>query len=182
MAEFRYFADPHGPNSTWMDDPQECEICGETRRGYEGTYYGEEDVEFVCEPCLVSGRLAERNLTTNEGDAAALLDQLGERAGRLAEERRSELEQRTPHLVTWQDWFWPAHCGDFCRFERRVGRHELTALAPDGDGHRFYLDHLAEEPLDWELLPPSGDEVYDVGVYLFRCLDCGTHQIRWDAS
>lgn len=181
---FRYVREARGPNTTWTDEPGACGVCGETRAGYEGPFSGGDDVELVCEPCLVAGRSAERGLSTNEGDTAALRRQLAERGDpqTLVEERRAELEERTPYLVTWQAWHWPAHCGDFCRFERQVGRRELTELAADGDGERVYRAAVAEEPLDWEHLPPDGDAVYDVGVYLFRCLVCEAPVIRWDAS
>ena len=175
MAEFRYFAEPHGPSSTWTADQRACDLCGEVRAGYEGPYYGVEEIDFVCEPCLVAGRLAERDATTNDGHATV-----------ADPERRAELEQRTPQLSTWQDWLWPAHCGDFCRFELEAGQRELVAAAPDGDGPGFLAAHLdpSEAPLEWTWVPPTlaGEGGFEVGVYLFRCLECGTHVVRWDAA
>lgn len=61
---FRYFHDPHN-FSTYTLEPQQCEICGEHRPGYGGSFYGPEDLDFVCEDCLANGKLAERNFTTN---------------------------------------------------------------------------------------------------------------------
>jgi uncharacterized protein CbrC (UPF0167 family) len=191
LPEFRYFRDPHGSsNSTWTTDAEPCAFCGQSRPGYEGPYFGGDRVDFVCEPCLMSGRLAERDLTTNEGDIDGLRAQLDARAvddveGEV-EERRRELEERTPRLVTWQDWWWPAHCGDFCRFVGETGQAELAELAPDGDGARFVASHLPvdEAPLEWGWVLPSlaGDEGYEVGVYLFQCLDCQAYVIRWDCA
>ena len=173
MTEFRYFAEPHGSSSTWTTEPRRCDLCGAIGAGYEGPYVGRERIDFVCEPCLVGGRLAERDVRTNEGDANVVDPSL-----------RAELEQRTPRLVSWQDWFWPSHCDDFCRFECEAGQRELSAAAADGDGARFLAAHLDDEPLQWEEVPASlaGEDGYELGVYLFRCLGCGAARIRWDLA
>ena len=176
MTVFRYFADPHASTaSTWTETPRRCEICGEVRPGYEGPYYGREEVDFVCEACLVSGRLAERGLRTNEGDVGP------------APERSDELEYRTPSLVTWQDFAWPVHCSDFCRFEREVGRRELDELG-DGDGETFFRAHLHQTLRDFDFgaedlparAPSSRTESNSPAVYLFRCVECGTPVLWWD--
>src|SRR5690349_1143110 len=74
-AVFRYF-----PNARrwagYTDTPKVCEFCGRKRRVYEGALYGVTDEERICEECLASGALAERRLTTNEGDVEALGRQL----------------------------------------------------------------------------------------------------------
>lgn len=110
----------------------------------------------------------------------------------LARRRTAELEQRTPHIVTWQGLFWPAHCGDYCRYIKEVGQLELTRLAPDGDGTAFFASHSpdvdslvhAREVRDTirpEALE-SGTAAYSVGVYLFPCLECGEYVVRWDCD
>lgn len=176
MTDFRYFVGPRESTaSTWTDDPQDCGICGEVRPGYAGPYYGVGDLDFVCEPCLEAGRLAEKDFRTNEGEPGPPLD------------RRAELERRTPNLVTWQDFLWPAHCNDFCRFEREVGQRELDALSGD-DGAAFFRAHVhpsqAELDFGWEDLPLHGpsrrDESNSLSVYLFRCLVCDTPVLWWD--
>jgi uncharacterized protein CbrC (UPF0167 family) len=192
MTTFRYFRDPHGSrSSSWQAEPSRCAICERERPGYTGPFYGLEQVDFVCEACLAGGRLGERGLTTNEADVEALRTQLRSRGiadGELVDERRAEVEERTPGVETWQDFLWPAHCGDFCRFEQEVGQAELTALAGDGDGASFFRAHLYdEEPagLDWEFVPPAAPgagEAYSVGIYLFRCVECDRPVLLWDAD
>ncbi len=176
MTDFRYFADPRSSTaSTWREEPQACGICGKSQPGYDGPYYGAEGIDFVCEQCLVEGRLAERGLRTNEGEPGPPAD------------RRDELEQRTPLLVTWQDFLWPAHCDDYCQFEREVGQRELDDLA-DGDGATFFRDHLhadlAEHDFGWEDVPPRGprtrDESNSPSVYLFTCTRCERPVLWWD--
>src|SRR5438552_2877739 len=117
---YRLFQMPHR-FSTYKPQPRRCELCGETRPGYDGPFYGVEDIDFVCEPCLHAGRLRDRNLFTQTGDVESLRYQLSVYHREMSEtereslitERNDELEHRTPHLVTWQDMEWPAHCGDY---------------------------------------------------------------------
>jgi uncharacterized protein CbrC (UPF0167 family) len=147
-TSYRYFEHPYR-FSTYREESGCCDICGREVAGYNGPFYGTRDVEFVCEDCLAAGRLQDFDVTTNEGDVGALREQLQQShpelgdsdLERLSDERRAELEYRTPHMVTWQDFFWPAHCGDYCRVIKEVGRPELTQLSPEGDGTAFFAAH-----------------------------------------
>jgi len=191
---FRYFADPHH-FGLYSKEPQTCGLCGEERPVYEGPYYGIEEVEFVCEECLVGGKLAEHDLTTNEGELRTLVEQLTERLPgespeqitEMARQRKAELEQRTPHLSTWQDFFWPAHCGDYCQYLKVVGKKDLLQLAPDSDGKRFLAKHV-EHDVDglWEHMradsPYNADLNYSPEFFLFRCLECGEYVLYWDCD
>lgn len=196
---YRYFERPY-QFSTYSVEPKPCDLCGQERPGFDGPFYGEGDVERVCEECLAAGRLAEVDGSTNEGDIAALKRQLrelhpdmrAEELLRLARERTAELELRTPHAVTWQDFFWPAHCGDYCRYVKEVGQPEIARLAPDGDGVAFFAAHAVDKPsLDqartiWENVrldtPQDGTLAYGLGVYLFRCTVCDGPIFLWDAD
>lgn len=176
MTAFRYFTDPQRSTaSTWTDEEQVCGVCGELRPGYAGPYYGLGRLEHVCEPCLAGGRIADLGFQTNEGAAGPPPD------------RREELERRTPGLVTWQDFDWPTHCDDYCRFEREVGQEELDAVS-DGNGYEFFQRHLhpdwREHQIEWEWVPrqapSSREESNSPSVYYFRCLVCETPQLIWD--
>jgi uncharacterized protein CbrC (UPF0167 family) len=198
-ATFRYFERPH-QFSTYTAEPRTCDICGRVGPGYVGPFYGLVRLAFVCEECLSAGRLAAYDTTANRGDRAALDQWLRQRAQALsAEERRTlvrertaELEHRTPHLTTWQDFFWPAHCGDYCTFIKEVGQPELSALAPDGDGVTFLASH-ARDVADLEHArevwsgvrpdaPEDGTVAYSLGVYLFQCLVCQEYVVLWDCD
>ncbi len=50
-AAFGYFEHPH-EFSTYRTVPALCNVCGQSRPGYAGPFYGLRDVEFVCEDCL----------------------------------------------------------------------------------------------------------------------------------
>lgn len=196
---FCYFEHPHA-FSTYTDQAQRCDLCGQERPGYKEPFYGC-DASFVCEACLAAGKLADVKGSTNEGDLGSLRGQLQEmhpdwgeeQVQELVQQRTAELEHRTPHLVTWQSFRWPAHCGDYCRFVKEVGKPDLDELAPDGDGQAFFGEHLRERdrrvtdvPDVWQSIRPDSPQdnaaSYSVGVYLFRCLHCGECVIAWDSS
>lgn len=196
---FRYFREPHR-FSSYSSTPKKCEICGLNRPGYEGPFYGDMDVDSVCEPCLASGRLIEKGLSTNSAtDLATELTRLHpewdtEHVAHVEKQRVIELEQRTPPIITWQDLRWPSHCGDFCCYLRDVGKADLDELAPDGEGEAFFAKHLSDSyEADAEYLheiwdgirpgrSPNKPLTWSQGVYLFQCLVCSWYIIDWDCD
>jgi uncharacterized protein len=195
---YRYFRRPHA-FSTYSAAPEECHFCRQARPGYRGPFYSTADIAFVCEPCLVAGRLAEAEASTNDPDLRALREGVERLHPELdpaaldayCRERTRELVHRTPHLVTWQDFSWPAHCDDYCAFVAEVGKPDVARLAPDGDGPRFLATHL-QDPPPWDLgqlwgalrpdSPADNRVSYPVAFYLFQCRRCGEHRILWDAD
>jgi uncharacterized protein CbrC (UPF0167 family) len=109
-------------------------------------------------------------------------------------QRDDELSSMTPGIVTWNEFFWPAHCGDYCRYIKEVGKPELIALASDGDGLSFLIsrdyEHVIVDAAHarqiWERVRPDAPSdnttSYPVGVYLFRCLTCDEPLLIWDAE
>jgi uncharacterized protein CbrC (UPF0167 family) len=189
---FRYFRSPHH-FSTYTAEPQACYFCGEARPGYEGPFIGEADIRFVCEPCLNDGRLADAGAAANDGNWDKLYQQLedihyrlhDEEIQMLAEPRRAELEQRTPPLASWQDWPWPAHCGDFCEYVKEAGQPDLLAVAsPEGQPRLFGAQDDAKFREWWSRIrpdsPADNSKPYSPGVYLFQCLHCKTFVVEWD--
>ena len=172
-----------------------CHFCLRARAGYEGPFYGEREIEFVCEECLAAGRLADEDVTTNDGDWDRLYQQLedihyrkhDEEIQMLAEPLRAELEQRTPPLPSWQDWPWPAHCGDYCEYVKEAGQPDLLAVAsPEGQPRLFGAKDDAAFREWWSRLRPDSPEdnstPYSPGVYLFQCLHCKQFVVEWDAD
>ncbi len=195
---FRYFQRPHH-FSTYTSKARPCGICRKFGPGYEGPFRGAARLEFVCETCLESGRLAEAGGRTNRPAQNDLSRQLraahpahsAEQIASLAGQRTDELEGRTPLIVSWQKLLWPAHCGDYCVFVKEIGRPDLKKLDAKGSGRKFFKTHLhrsqqASTDIDlvWEGIrsdaPQNNDLVYPLSVYLFQCQDCGEHVILWD--
>jgi uncharacterized protein CbrC (UPF0167 family) len=191
---FRYFRSPYA-FSSYTSAPRACHFCGQARPGYGGPFIGEADIAHICEPCLAAGRLAEANAAANDGDWDALYQQLedieyrlhDEEIQALAEPRRAELEQRTPPLSAWQDWLWPAHCGDYCEYIKEAGQPDLLAVAPleaqaalfgrrDDPAFREWWSGIRLDSPQDNAAPSSP------AVYLFQCLVCGQHLVEWDAD
>jgi uncharacterized protein len=201
---YRYFRLPH-QFSTFLSEPRRCDICGFVRGIYDMTLKGEskatDDVRYVCDQCLSGGALIERDLEINEGDIGALRTQLATlhpdyfavEVDAAARPLTLEIQQRTPSPSTWQDFFWPAHCGDYCRYEREVGKPDLLALAGDRDVESFIADCLykqdrakAHAKTVWDNIRPDSpkgiEPAYSIGVYLFQCLVCEHYLLLWDAD
>jgi uncharacterized protein CbrC (UPF0167 family) len=194
---FRYLLDP-AAEVTGQTDPQPCVACGEARPGFDLVVYHDDgflwDRYYVCDPCLRAGRLVERGLRVNEGDSEALTAQLAatqpdlfsrsrlpfEEREALAQERTREVECCTPRPDIWQQFIWPAHCGDYFGYVRQVRKADLIALAPDGDGRAFFAAHVYPEEPDGDVWEEGFAPEGFVNVYLWRCLHCRSYRITWD--
>ena len=198
---YRYFYKPHA-FSTYTTEKSPCSLCGETHAGYKGPFYGEAHVGFVCEECLAAGKLRDLGASANEGDVGSLREQLRSSVSRL---------QRNPNSGFWsgsaqQNW----STGPLTLLPGRISRgrpivetiaassrkwacRTYDTLASDGDGRRFFEDHLHGDhrrgtDLDnwWQGIRPDSPEdnavAYNVGVYLFQCTVCPRYVIMWDAS
>lgn len=147
---FKYFRDPKAFGGL-LDERCNCSICGYKEKCFDGeSFYGETLVDAVCFKCLRDGKLEGTGVFANDADVEGLYNQMIElypdkpKAELLAEAKAkiNELEMRTPPVLSWQDWKYPALDGDFCEFISFVSKEELNALAEDGDGKQFLIKHL----------------------------------------
>lgn len=197
-SPFRYFRDPHH-FSSYRDAGEVCPFCGLVRPGYGGEFFkaaefGDHDQynNFICEDCLVGGRLAEKDMPLCKGllkEGKKLRSDLRLRYPKmtraevetLARQRTTELEQRTPKVKGWSPFGWASHCGDFCCFIKEAGQLDMHRLAPDGNGHAF-LTSLLDADI-WDMMRPDAPEdnsvEYHVGLYLFQCLECGKYRVGY---
>jgi uncharacterized protein CbrC (UPF0167 family) len=195
MDPFPYFENPVQPLSSWSAEDAACHFCGAIGPGFDGPFFGPIDVERVCEACLRRGALREAHVTTCTGDVDALRRQLGalhpelptDAVDELVETRTSALEHCTPRLQSWQDWLWPVHCGEYCRFIEEIGKPEIRKLAANADPEAWFCSAAGAPAHVWRAIrndsPRTAPEsTYDTIVYRFSCRACGSPVLLWDAS
>ncbi len=191
---FRYL---HDLRDCWHETTtSDCVVCGLPRYCFGFIEWNEEgyEVHYVCDACLISGRLAEKNLRVNDGDIDSVLQQLrqqmpdlsDEEQNALAAERTDEAEQRTPRPNVLNLFTWPVHCGDYCVYFQRVDADDLRNLAPNGEGKTFLSLHLHAGYFDadeefienvWE------DELKGfMRFYLWQCLHCSEYLLTCDSD
>jgi uncharacterized protein CbrC (UPF0167 family) len=199
--DFRYFRDPIHFGVGYSSEAQSCSICNEVRDGFNLWRDGPDDERFVCPECLSSGKVGEYYVMGMDPDIGILRQQLKEihpdwddlQIEECAKMRTNELLDCTPRIETWQGFFWPAHCGDYCCFLKEVGKTDLNQLASDDDGKSFFASKLRDKdgentPIDpvWDSIRPDSPKdksvTYNVGVYLFQCLQCEEYVIIWDRN
>jgi uncharacterized protein CbrC (UPF0167 family) len=200
---FKYIENPYNSSAiSYSEKPQKCDICQKHSTGYEGACYGYDNINFVCEDCLSNGKLKEKGSEANIGHRFFLKRQLkkiypdkDERdIETLVNQRTDEINYRTPHLTTFQEFSWPVHCGDYCRFIMEAGQSELNSLS-SGNGKDFLKllpewenygnaqisDNQKEykeiDDVDWlwNYLPlhsPKNKSDPTSPLFLFQCLVC----------
>ena len=200
--EFKYFKYPD-KYSVIIDEDVECDICGKTQRCFDAeSYLGEEEITAICPDCLRAGRLRGRSVFTNEGDVDELRHQLtilnphitSQELEERIETKKFELEQATPHILTWQDWAWPCADGDFCQFLRYGSKEDFNRFAQDGNGKHVFattlykdLKELSDIDEIWEALPESpiqslDDTNYSILCYIFKSLSGHEIITIWDCD
>jgi len=212
--KFRYVQNPHNSSAIqYSEKPQKCAICHQSRPGYEGIYhYDYNEPIFVCEECILNGKFQEKEGRTNEGSPRTLRKQMRKLNPQMSEEelenivrqKTDEIEYRTPHITTWQDFTWPVHCGDYCCYIGEAGKSELNTFAPDGDGKVFlrslsewmgeiggeedrneYRKLEGEMDIDWlwDKIPAHAPKTKSdpcSWLHLFKCLHCHKYIVLID--
>lgn len=197
---FRYVAHPDRCALTVDDETTACGLCGDAEEiTYAGgQFFGDDEDRPVCIACVHKGLPGDLRMR-RDGDLGALRDQVRQAhpewtAAQLQADEAEKLRvlvKQTPPITSWQAWFWPACCGDFCRFERHAGQKDLHPLARDrglADGRALLELALVDEvpPAErvWGLLPAghvfagSNDGVQ---AYVFECRVCARLLVLWDA-
>src|SRR6187549_3276785 len=189
---FTYFENPlkYSPISEGLVN---CSICRKEKICFDATlFYGEDQIEAICDECLAGGKLGDKDIFTAQGDIEELHTQLKDIHPDWSEEKLEEdaskktfaLEKTTPHLVTWQDWEWPCADGDYCKFIGYGSKALYASLAPGTDGEQLFsnsfyytVDDDEDTESFWEELLPSHEindyeESADHGtlLYVFRSL------------
>lgn len=202
--QFRYFLEPE-KFAYILEDEQECDICGKESRCFDGSLFlGEEEYNAFCLDCVAKGKILDVGAFAVDPDLTALTEQLkkknpgvsDKKIEKRAEELTQQLEGTTPKFPTWQDWLWPAHCGDYCQLLRLAGQEDYNRQATDGKGielfRRTLYGHLKDMTnVDeiWAALKPGSikgitdsQDNWSPMAYMFKCLTCGEIVTVWDCD
>jgi len=144
--------------------------------------------------------LEEVGIFANDADVEGLFDQMltqnpnvpKEQLLAEAKAKINEVEFRTPPILSWQDWKFPALDGDFCEFVSFTSKEELNELAENGDGKQFLMEHLRvddnnlinPEIVWYQLSDKKIDSIeqtnHDCLCYLFQSKVSGKYLVIWD--
>lgn len=170
--KFKYFRDPD--NFAYkINEASNCSLCDKIGLWFDaGGFYGINEIECICDSCLLAGGLKELEIETNEAQDGSSED-------------IETIIYKTPSLPTWQDRVWPFVNNSCCTFEKIASRtdfeskEEFQTSFSESDKIDSDLDWL------WETLPDKPitshkDGNYNVSVYLFTC--DSKKYCTWDAS
>lgn len=204
LPKFKYFEHPD-LFSVFTESETACDTCGETKACFDGTlFYGEDAIEAICPQCLAAGKLEGRDVFTCEGDILTLIEQLKvlypaqpkQAIEARAREKTGELEEKTPKLVSWQDWPWPCCDGDYCIFLGFGSQALFNSLAEGNDGSWLFAHSLhasvkeaADPDEQWEEVLPAKavksyaeSQSFDTLFYVFKSLHSDQIITIWDAA
>jgi uncharacterized protein CbrC (UPF0167 family) len=172
--DFAYYPDAIADGRVHETD-KECAACNRARGWisdallYSATKPGD---TCFCPWCIADGAAVRLfGGSFNEVDDGVTDDE----AARIVSER-------TPNFETWQDWYWPAHCGV----------PGIYRGQPSGDEIRAYPEALAALLADLRQYESGRDDKHladfidGLGgghvAYLFQCPSCETPMVMWDAD
>lgn len=175
LPSFEYFPNPVEHVGTFERSDEACLCCGLSPGWiYCGTISGHRDDDpRVCSECVASGAASR---AWEGGSFNTIVNDVPESV-------REAVECRTPHLITWQDLFWPTCCDDACVFRGQAQYERLTTEWPEaGEALRrvFEPGLLGAETFE-EFLECFKSEC-DPGCYAFQCRRCGGWKVEWDVS
>ncbi len=167
--EFKYYKNIMETGVFKTDEKVICECCGkETNIYYDGVFYSEEEIEFLCPECISSGLAAEK--FDGEFFDDEFIDKVDD------EEKIRELLFKTPNYTTETDACWIAHCDDYCQFIGEVTWDYLVE-----HNLEYVLDELkdvfAEDGIDIGQIKKYLDGESELKGYLFQCIHCKKYEI-----
>jgi len=172
-SKFKYFRDPDS-FAFRIDDRAECSICKNIGLWFDASgFYGEDDLEIICDDCLVTGKLMEREYEIFINDAFG-----------GNEEETNIIMYKTPPLPTWQDMVWPSINGQYCVFEGLASREDFESQEEFKKAFIRSDDGVSDLDYLWEALPKKRittyKQAYAISIYLFTCN--GEKYCTWDRS
>jgi uncharacterized protein len=168
LPTFRHHPDPIATGSIVKSD-ERCECCGRARGfKYQGTAYGERDLDAICPWCIADG-------TAHEKFGAEFTDRdgIGDHGswGSVPDAVADEIAFRTPGFSSWQQERWWVHCNDAALFLGPVGKDQLQEYGPDAVA--AIRAECGLEGDDWQQYFDALDKDRGPTAYVFRCRHCG---------
>jgi hypothetical protein len=148
----------------------------------------------------MGGQLNDKNIFTCNGDIEELKQQLKIlnptltkiEIESIAQQKTTELEKTTPHLVTWQDWNWPCADGEYCKFigfgskplYNEIAKYENVELFFKNSFYdsNYYEEYLWEEVPEKMILNYTESEQYFTLFYVFKSLNSDKILTIWDCD
>lgn len=200
---FKYFDKPEIFTGL-RDSVTTCDTCGQEKLCFDAeVFVGGEDITSICPDCLVTGQLSDRDIFTCNGDITELKRQIkslnpsltDSEIDDIANQKTTELEKKTPHLVTWQDWNWPCCDGDYCKFIGYGSKPFYNSLAIKMTGKdlfkdSFYYNLKGDSNVEylWDIVPENEVKDYNDSnelstlFYVFISLNSDKIITIWDCN
>jgi uncharacterized protein CbrC (UPF0167 family) len=197
---FKYYDKPE-LFTGFRDTKTTCGTCGQEKFCFDAeAFYGTEDLTSICPDCLMGGQLNDKNIFTCNGDIEELKRQLKIlnptltkiEIESIAQQKTTELEKTTPHLVTWQDWNWPCADGEYCKFigfgskplYNEIAKYENVELFFKNSFYNsnYYEEYLWEEVPEKMILNYTESEQYFTLFYVFKSLNSDKILTIWDCD
>lgn len=169
--KFKYLKD-HLLNSMHSDVAIDCDCCGDVaichlpNHGGLTLKHGSEYLEKICYGCIYSGKLIEIGTILCGINQFALFETLKAQYPtksypeilELKERIQSEIESKTPQVLTVNNFYWPKLGDDFAQFIGYASKPFLKELSKTGNGELFFTTYKSKnsnENLSWEMLPET---------------------------
>jgi uncharacterized protein CbrC (UPF0167 family) len=166
LPTFKYHVDPFATR-VFEASEAECPVCHRaTGYAYVGPFYTNNDVANLCPWCIADGRAATKY------NGYFVTPYSLEKVSQLSQ--TEELQLRTPGYFFGSDYFWPAHCGDYCTLLQKVHWADITHLENELTDD---LDQLEVEDGEDRQAKRDALEGTALWAYLFRCQTCGQHRL-----
>ena len=173
LPHFAYHPDPVRTGVLEESDTT-CRACRRARGWiYTGPVYATDELDRAFCPWCIADGSAARAFDAEFTDAHPLLEQ------GLPAAVVEEVTRRTPGYVSWQQEFWPAHCGDACECHGDLPRKDLAQV--DAETRAWLCAQLQiETDAEWEALVRAYEPGGQPAIYLFRCRRCGARRYHVD--
>ena len=148
-----------------------CSCCNENRNlKYTGSFYSEEEPNYICAWCIENGKAAEM-FEGEFNDYAGI-----ENSENIAEELLLKISERTPSYISWQQEVWLSHCNQPCKL---LSYADAKTIEPLLDELNDDIENNGYEP---EIIKEHLSKEGSLVGYLFQCVNCGQHRLQVDCD